>query len=242
MNEQLQFLEHMNAVAQMGKEHNGKITRQEIMKELGDTSLNEEQWEVMGEFLFNRQVILEGYAPAKPVEEKPPYKFNVDEMLFIKLYEEELESVTKLSEEELEKLLQKVKAGEEQVLGLYDPLMHVAYEEAKSYADGTEPVGDLVQEANLKIITLLDDVSTLKGPKILENIKREIGLTLKAFLAEEEDAKLENSKIVDKLNQLVDAVEALKEQSVEYSIEDLSEFLDISVDEIENLLKIAGEE
>ena len=38
------------------------------------------------------------------------------------------------------------------------------------------------------------------------------------------------------------ALEVLKEQNVDYSIEDLAEFLDIPVEEIEKLLKIAGEE
>ena len=63
MNEQLQFLEHMNTIARIGKEHQGKITRQEVQDELKDIPLNDAQWEVMGEFLFSRQVMLEGYTP-----------------------------------------------------------------------------------------------------------------------------------------------------------------------------------
>ena len=103
-------------------------------------------------------------------------------------------------------------------------------------------MGDLVQEANLKAFTLLEEGKLIQESEILKALVREIELTLKAFIAKGEDTNLETNKIADKLNQLVEAGEVLKEQNVDYSIEDLAEFLDIPVEEIEKLLKIAGEE
>ena len=77
---------------------------------------------------------------------------------------------------------------------------------------------------------------------ILVSIQKEIDLLLKSFIARGEDTDRENNRIVDKLNQLVEAVEALKEQNASYTIEELSEFLEIPIEEIGNLLRIAGED
>ena len=242
MNEQLQFLEHMNTIARIGKEHQGKITRQEVQDELKDIPLNDAQWEVMGEFLFSRQVMLEGYIPSKGEEEKPAYQFSTEEQNFMKYYEADLESISKKTEQELEELLQQLKEGQQEAVEDYTVLLPRIYEIAKGYADGKEQLGDLVQEANLKAFTLLEEGKAIQEPEILKALVREIELTLKAFIAKGEDTNLETNKIADKLNQLVEAVEVLKEQNVDYSIEDLAEFLDIPVEEIEKLLKIAGEE
>ena len=237
MNEELQFLEHMNRIARIGKENGGKITRGEIEKELS-FSLNEAQWEVMGEFLFSRQVRLEGYEPTNAVE-KPEYVFDQDELNFMRYYEADIRDIPRISDEKMEELLKKVVRGQMEASEAYQAILPKIYEEAKSYADGREPLGDLVQEANLSIFTWLTGIQSETG--LMEDFRKEISLAIGGLLAEGEDRDQESHKLVDKLNQLVEAVEALKAQNAAYTIEDISEFLDISIPEIERLLKIAGE-
>ncbi|MBE5901301.1 MAG: hypothetical protein E7280_05275 [Lachnospiraceae bacterium] len=237
MNEELKFLEHMNRIARIGKENGGKITRGEIEKELS-FSLNEAQWEVMGEFLFSRQVRLEGYEPTNAVE-KPEYVFDQDELNFMRYYEADIRDIPRISDEKMEELLKKVVRGQMEASEAYQAILPKIYEEAKSYADGREPLGDLVQEANLSIFTWLTGIQSETG--LMEDFRKEISLAIGGLLAEGEDRDQESHKLVDKLNQLVEAVEALKAQNAAYTIEDISEFLDISIPEIERLLKIAGE-
>ena len=242
MKEELKFLEQMNRIAQKGREGNGRITREEIKKELS-LPLNETQWEIMGEFLFNRHVVLEGYTPKDDegnLKELPVYNFTLEEKEFMRFYEEELSEIVKKTEAELEEVLEQVAVKSLPVDVGYGLLLPLIYEEAKGYADGREPLGDLVQEANLKIFTWLGELTPETGDKLAE-LKKEIRLATKAVIAEGQEANKEGKKIVDKLNQLVEAVEALKAQNALYTIEDLSEFLDISISEIEGLLKIAGE-
>lgn len=237
MNEELQFLEQMNRIARLGKENDGKITRSEIEKELS-FSLNEAQWEVMGEFLFSRQVHLEGYEP-EAVPEKPAYVFDQDEVNFMRYYEADIRDIPRIKEEQIEELLKKVVRGQRPAFEAYQELLPKIYEEAKSYADGREPLGDLVQEANLSIFTWLTRIQSEEN--LLASFRKEIELAIRGLLAEGEDRNQESHKLVDKLNQLVEAVEVLKAQNAAYTMEDISEFLDISIPEIERLLKIAGE-
>ena len=105
----------------------------------------------------------------------------------------------------------------------YEKMLPIVYKLAKEYVGKGELLQDIVQEANLK--ALEDDIERM----ICEYLMLDV------------TTAMENRKVLDKLNQLLEAVESLKEQNAEYSVEDLSEFLDIEVDEIENLLRIAGE-
>lgn len=243
MKEELRFIEQMNTIAAMGKEHGGHITREEVEKELDTTSLNESQWEVMGEFLFSRQVLLEGYEPSKEELAKvKQYEFSTEEKAFMEYYKEELAFVPKKTDDELEEMLKELKTSGVMPSDLYNALLPKLYNIALRFADGREQLGDLVQEANLKCFEILEKPDMLKKEPFLFFLEKEIELVLKALITEGEDENLENTKITDKLNQLVEAVEVLKEQNTIYSIEDLSEFLDIPVEEIANLLRLAGEE
>ncbi|MGN0170800.1 MAG: hypothetical protein ACI39H_08595 [Lachnospiraceae bacterium] len=241
MNEQLKFLESMKDIARMGKEGNGRITREQVISRLGAKELNEAQWEVMGEFLFSRQVLLEGYTPKPGEQQKAAYEFSEEEKKFMKYYEADIAHIERKSEEALEALLQDVKNGIRDGAEVYNLLLPLIYEIAKSYANGKEQLGDLVQETNLKVFTLLENIAFFEKDPILDSLKKEIDLLLKSYVAQGEDTKRENNKIADKLNQLVEAVEVLKEQNAGYTIEELSEFLEIPIEEIGNLLRIAGE-
>ncbi|MBE5905443.1 MAG: hypothetical protein E7277_01445 [Lachnospiraceae bacterium] len=233
MNEQLQFLENMKRIAQIGKEKDGHITRDDIVKEL-NMELNEAQWEVMGDFLANRQVLLDGYTPKVEIKKEPAYQYSQDEINFMHFYEEDLQGIVRKSEAELENM---IKNGEE----VYEFLLPWIYEMCKEYANGSEPLGDLVQEANLKAFTYVNKMTATDGDISLQSLESDIRDTLRLYASQNIDTLKEQSKIVDKLNQLVEATEALKAQNASFTIEDISEFLDISVDEIEQLLKIAGE-
>lgn len=242
MDEQLQFLESMNTIARMGKEGNGHLTRAQVQEQLGENELNEAQWEVMGEFLFSRQVLLEGYAPKQEEKKAQAYEFSEEEKKFVKYYKADIAHIERKSDEELEILLCEVKKGSRDSMDVYQLLLPKIFEIAIQYANGKEQVGDLVQEANLKVFTMLENAALLGDGPILVSIEKEIDLLLKSFIAQGEDTNRENNRIVDKLNQLVEAVEALKEQNASYTIEELSEFLEIPIEEIGNLLRIAGED
>ncbi|SFQ50636.1 hypothetical protein SAMN02910358_02531 [Lachnospiraceae bacterium XBB1006] len=233
MDEQLQFLESMNRIASVGKEHNGHVTRAEVIEEL-KVELNETQWDVLGDFLFHRQVLLEGFTPKEEVPAKAPYQFSQDEQTFMHFYEDDLRNIERKSEEELNQML---KHGEE----VYDYLLPWIYEICKGYADGREPLGDLVQEANLKAFIYVNGMTAEPAKQDLQSLHNVICNALESYLLENGDMSKEQSKIVDKLNQLVEATEALKAQDATFTIDDLSEFLDIPVAEIEELLKLAGE-
>ncbi len=127
---------------------------------------------------------------------------------------------------------------------MYEQLLPIIYSIAKKYVGKGELLQDIVQEANLNVLENMDKYSGIMEDvegDFITPVEEEIERMICEYLMLDVDTAMENRKMLDKLNQLLEAVNSLKEQNAEYSIEDISEFLDIEVDEIENLLRIAGE-
>ena len=126
----------------------------------------------------------------------------------------------------------------------YEKMLPIVYRLAKGYVGKGELLQDIVQEANLYVlenIAKFEEIMESVEGDFITPLEEDIERMICEYLMLDVETAMENRKVVGKLNQLLEAVNTLKEQNAEYSIEDLSEFLDIEVDEIENLLRIAGE-
>lgn len=126
----------------------------------------------------------------------------------------------------------------------YEKMLPIVYRLAKEYVGKGELLQDIVQEANLYVlenIERLEGIMSREEGDFIKALEDDIERMICEYLMLDVTTAMENRKVLDKLNQLLEAVNSLKEQNAEYSVEDLSEFLDIKVDEIENLLRIAGE-
>ena len=155
---------------------------------------------------------------------KVEYELTEEERAFKNRYEKELKALSLESK--------------------YEQFLPIVYKIAKGYVEKGELLQDIVQEGNLYVIENMDKLeATLQNTEgdFIKAVEDDIERVICEYLMLDVDTAMENRKILDKLNQLLEAVNSLKEQNAEYSIEDLSEFLDIEVDEIENLLRIAGE-
>ena len=126
----------------------------------------------------------------------------------------------------------------------YEKMLPIVYRLAKEYVGKGELLQDIVQEANLYVLENMERIEGIiekENDDYIKALEDDIERMICEYLMLDVETAMENRKVVDKLNQLLEAVNTLKEQNAEYSIEDISEFLDIEVDEIENLLRIAGE-
>lgn len=192
-------------------------------------------------------MLVEDYVPKKEAQMTQKRELLPEEEAFRRDYEEELSFLPSLSRDELAMMCKQALTDENAGVELTTALLRRAYEIAMEYVGGKVLLGDLVQEGSLVVVMAAGELyqsrilADASGEEILQHVEEKIHLALQALLAEESDSNLEARKVVAKLNQLIEAVEALKEQQAEYTIEDLAEFLAMDVEEIENLLRIAGE-
>lgn len=247
MNEQLRFLQMVEELTGMGKEKNNYLSKAEVENYLQEHGSSVDYLEAISEFLFSKQVLVEGYSPKKEAQMNQKRDLLPEEEAFRKDYEEELAFLPSPSREELSAMCKQALTDENAGVELTTALLRRAYEIAMEHVGDKVLLGDLVQEGSLVVVMAAGELyqsqtlADASGEEILEHIEEKIHLALQALLAEESDTNLEARKVVAKLNQLIEAVEALKEQQAEYTIEDLAEFLAMDVEEIENLLRIAGE-
>ena len=67
--------------------------------------------------------------------------------------------------------------------------------------------------------------------------------TISDFMEEHRVQKHKDNTVVNKVNRLKDAIEELSDgDDMDFSVAELSAYLDMSVEEIEDILRIAGEE
>ena len=235
MDIRLKVLEDLKSLIEKTKVKDGEVTREEVSKALNMKEINADAWEVIGDFLYTRGVKLEGFVPSKLVKVVTDYEYTPEEKSFVTYYEKELRTLNKKKRKELDEALSRL--SEDTKEECYHALMPYIYKIAARFVGHGELLPDLVQEANVSVFMELSEAggSVSKFERIAED-------ALNSFLMLDEDRRMENGKIVAKLNQLLEASEQLQDQNALYSIEDISEFLDIEVDEIDALLRIAGEQ
>ena len=98
-------------------------------------------------------------------------------------------------------------------------------------------VGDMIQEGNIALMVALKEIPKEKDE---EEILEQVRAGMMASLESQTEVKRRDHKMVEKVTELDEAIKSMKE---EYGRKvSLDERLGISEDEIEDILKLAGEE
>ncbi len=119
----------------------------------------------------------------------------------------------------------------------------VVLEIAQSFTGRGLPLGDLVQEGNVGLLLALETLGLRDGETTaLSHLRQEIESAVVQALEEQQTEKQAGDLLAGRLNELRDGIKKLTDElERKVSIEELSVFLDMPVEEIEDLLKIAGE-
>ena len=121
--------------------------------------------------------------------------------------------------------------------------MNWVLEIAEDYAHRGMMIQDLIQEGNIGLLIGLDTLGLMEeGLTSEEHLEKEILHAIRSALDEQEGEKSTGDEITEKLNKMADAISELTEDlGRQVSPDELSLYLDMSLEEIEDLLRIAGE-
>ena len=166
-------------------------------------------------------------------------------------YLEEYESALKMLAPErngertslLEKILNGDKSVRERLSELFLPeVVKVARER---YVPEVA-VTDLVQEGNLCLLLALEAIEGRAGLDLAsaeDKIMQEIRQGMQALTEQQRDVKHQDHRMVSKVQELKDSVSVLKEEmGRKVYLDEVADFMHISEDEAEAILKLAGEE
>jgi RNA polymerase primary sigma factor len=151
----------------------------------------------------------------------------------------------KLTEKSLELLFQELRNGSEEAGSeLISRYLPVAGELAVSMNCEEIPLPDLIQEANMSLMTALREAEpALKSdPWIRLQLRKGIAHAIE----EQTQQKYADEQLVEKVQKLEDAIRDLTEDEEggesPFSVNELAIILDMEIDEIKDILRLTGDE
>ena len=176
--------------------------------------------------------------PETEKEKKKP-EFSEEELRALQQYLDELPETETPSEEETAELYRKAAEGDSLAKSMLVQLwLPKVIETAKEmHTRGFF----LMEEGNVGLLVALESV--VKAETAEQAIDAAVRETISDFMEEHRVQKHKDNTVVNKVNRLKDAIEELSDgDDMDFSVAELSAYLDMSVEEIEDILRIAGEE
>ena len=257
--EQKKFQEKLSELLSYARNHENKVTMKEVRDFFEDFALDEQKVTFVCEYLTMEQVDVADYEPGvvpeetekekkeakkdkkDPKDKKKP-EFSEEELRALQQYLDELPETETPSEEETAELYRKAAEGDSLAKSMLVQLwLPKVIETAKEMHTRDFFLMDLVQEGNVGLLVALESV--VKAETAEQAIDAAVRETISDFMEEHRVQKHKDNTVVNKVNRLKDAIEELSDgDDMDFSVAELSAYLDMSVEEIEDILRIAGEE
>ena len=236
--EQKKFQEKLSELLSYARDHENKVTMKEVRDFFEDFALDEQKVTFVCEYLTMEQVDV----PEETEKEKKKPEFSEEELRALQQYLDELPETGTPSEEETAELYRKAAEGDSLAKSMLVQLwLPKVIETAKEMHTRDFFLMDLVQEGNVGLLVALESV--VKAETAEQAIDAAVRETISDFMEEHRVQKHKDNTVVNKVNRLKDAIEELSDgDDMDFSVAELSAYLDMSVEEIEDILRIAGEE
>lgn len=230
MADRLKFQEKLNGILNLTQNQGGRISLEDVEKYFEEDHLSEEQMNLVCEYLMSQKMAVTGYVQARGTviergEEQRKEQLNREEQLYVEEYLGNLDQMVEHSVEEAR-------------MAYYLPKV---VEEAMKLHRADIFIGDMIQEGNLSLMLALNEIP--QSPDEEEKILEEVRSGILAMAEAQKETKRQDNKMVERVTELDDTIKSLKEEmGRKVSIDEVAERLGVSEDEIEDILKLAGEE
>ena len=246
MNEQAQLKEALGALLSLASVSEGMLTMDQILDACEGIGLTDTQVEMVCAYLEMNQVKIQGFAAS--AEDKALFRDGAAQKddeetgansAYFKMYLEELEGIRPYSEEEEKDLVDAMLAGDEAAKAqLIEGNLHRVVQMSQEYLGQGVLAADLVQEGNMAVILGVD--SYVPGTNFRVHMLTVIENAMLEAIREQTGSEDAGHTLAADANALMDATEALAEElEREATAEELAEYLHISKERVETLVKIS---
>lgn len=241
MNDKVKFLEKLNGLREMAKGQGSQIGVDEVKAYFSEDALTEEQMELVFDYLLAQKVVVKGYVKLG-AEPEVEVEFTEEEKAYLKEYEMDLNAIKEEKDGEVETLVVQAIQGDEFAKGrLTEIYLKEVVQIAKKMYHPEVFLGDLIQEGNLGLVIGVEMISDADTAH--EVLTTQIKQSIQALLEEYSEVSKRDKKMVDKVNQLDESIKALTEElGRKISIDELAVYTGMEIEEIEDILKLMGEE
>ena len=242
MEGKIEFLKKLNDLVTVVREKENQITVSEVKTYFSGMDLNEEQIELVFDYLLTKKVVVKGYIKMDMPEAKEQVVLTDEEEVYLKEYEEDLKAFKDISEQERQELLAKVLKGDSNAKSrLIELYLKEVVEIAKEMHHPEVFLGDLVQEGNVGLILgvdMLTDVETAH-----QTITERIRQSMQMLIEEHTELSNRDKKMVEKVAMLDESITTLTEElGRKVTIDELAVYMGMTEDEIDDILKLTGDD
>lgn len=239
MKDKAKFQQKLGELLEVAKAQGGSVTIEEVRLRLESDTLTEEQMNLVFDYLLAQKIVVKGYWKQ---EEKETFEFTEEEKEYLKEYEKEISIIKPEVDGERTTLFGQVLSGDilakDRLVELY---LKEVVEVAKEMRTQEVFIGDLIQEGNLGVVLgveMITDESDAHG-MIMEQVRQ----SMQMLLEEQAEAKNRDKKMVEKVNALDEAITTLTEElGHKVTIEELTVHMGLTEEEIDDILRLTGEE
>ena len=248
----VQFQEKLREICELGKKNGNLLTHDEIREHFAGTDLETSQMVKVLQYLKLQGIAIEGEegtALTEP-EKKEEIQSNgtstpltSEEAVYLKNHLEVVTTGREMSKEMVRMLFENLSQGdalaEAALISFYLP---VAANMAADMNCAEIPLADLIQEANVVLLTALSDLETEHKDDAWLRIQLRKGII--AAIEEQTQQRFQDDCLVAKVEKLETAVKDLTDDDGEnrFTIDELAVILDMNVDEIRDILRLTGDD
>lgn len=244
--EETVLMTRLKELVTMGKNRKGVLEYKEIMDYLSDIELDSDQMDKVYEFLEGQGIDMLGSIDAEEEIEKDvdlslPEGINIDDP--VRMYLKEIGKVPLLSAEEETELAKLMEEGNEDARKkLAEANLRLVVSIAKRYVGRGMLFLDLIQEGNLGLIKAVEKFDYRKGYKFSTYATWWIRQAITRSIADQARTIRIPVHMVETINKLIRISRQLvQELGREPSAEELAREMDMPVDKVREIMKIAQE-
>lgn len=241
MDNRIEFLNKLNELVKVAKGKGSTIEIDEV-KAFFEGALTEEQFELVFDYLLAQKVVVKGYFKMPEEEVKETVTYSEEEIAYLEEYCKDLKAFKDAKEGEKEELFSVLLRGDdsvkERLIGIY--LKEVVEIAKEMYTEGIF-IGDLIQEGNVGLILGLDMLTDVESAHqvIVEQVRQNIQLAIEEYA----ELSQRDKKMIEKVAMLDEGIKSLTEElGRKVTIDELALHMGMTEEEIEDVLRLMGEE
>lgn len=243
MESKAEFLKKLNDLVTVVRENGNQITASEVKTYFSGMDLNEEQMELVFDYLLAQKVVVKGYIKMDmPASEETPLVLTEDEEAYLKEYQEDLKAFKPVTEQEREELFKEIIKGNSQAKNrVVEIYLQDVIAIAKEMYHPDIFLGDLIQEGNVGLILGVEMITDVVSAH--QTITEQIRQGMQMLIEEHAELSSRDKKMVEKVAMLDEAIKMLTEElGRKVTIDELAVYMGMTEDEIEDILKLIGED
>lgn len=243
MADRLEFHEKLKGILELAARQNSRITTEEVEKYFKEDHLSKEQIELVYDYLMSQKIIVKGYEKEDDRQTgSKELKMNADEEAYLKEYLNDLKVLKQAAPGEKEMLFSRLASGDTSAKArLTEIYLEKVVDIAKELYHPEIFFGDLVQEGNVNLMLALEELTEFDNPE--KAVLCEIRQGIRSLIEEQTEVKKHGQKMVQKVSELDEAITKLTDElGHKVTFEELMVYMDMSEQEIKDIMRLAGEE